>query len=62
MIEKINRESQQLHQHTSIMQQVTDGAKKEFSKYIVEAENYFWEDTFSAVESRTILDSCFDIW
>ncbi|KAI4364136.1 hypothetical protein MLD38_020267 [Melastoma candidum] len=60
MIEKITYESQQLHRHTSNMQQVSDGAKEELGKYTFEVENNFWEDTFSAVESRTILDSCFN--
>lgn len=62
IIDLNTREEQRLHHQTTDMQHIAADARKELTKYIVEAENNFLEDTFSVGESRAVLDSCFEEW
>lgn len=52
------QESTKLKQEMSEMQQVSTVAKKELSEYIEKVESHFIEDTFSAAESRAVMDEC----
>lgn len=60
IIDLSTREEQRLHHQTTHMQHIAADGRKELTEYIVEAENNFLEDTFSAGESRAVLDSCFE--
>ncbi|KAK7853037.1 kinesin-like protein kin-5b [Quercus suber] len=51
-------ESKKLKQEMSEMQQVSTVAKEELGEYIEKAESHFIEDTFSATESRAIMEEC----
>lgn len=46
----------------SEMQQVSTVAKEELGEYIEKAESHFIEDTFSATESRAIMEECLHEW
>ncbi|XP_059462978.1 kinesin-like protein KIN-5B [Corylus avellana] len=53
------QESTKLKQEMSEMQQVSTVAKKKLSEYMEKLESHFMEDTFSAAESRAIMEDCF---
>ncbi|XP_030926960.1 kinesin-like protein KIN-5B [Quercus lobata] len=53
------QESKKLKQEMSEMQQVSSVANKELGEYIEKAETHFIEDTFTATESRAIMEECF---
>jgi kinesin family protein 11 len=44
------------------MQQVSTVAKKKLSDYMDKLDSHFMEDTFSAAESRAIMEDCFHEW
>ena len=51
-----------MKQEMSEMQQVSTVAKKELNEYIEKVESHFIEDTFSAAESRAVMDECLHEW
>lgn len=44
------------------MQQVSTVANKKLSEYMEKLESHFVEDTFSAAESRAIMEDCLHEW
>jgi kinesin family protein 11 len=46
----------------SEMQEVSTVAKKKLSEYIENLESHFVEDSFSAAESRAIMEDCLHEW
>lgn len=44
------------------MQQVSNVAKEELTEYVEKVESHFMEDTFSAAESRTVMEDCLYEW
>ncbi|KAL9429121.1 hypothetical protein AB3S75_031015 [Citrus x aurantiifolia] len=52
------QQNKRLQNEISSVQQVSTDARKEFNKYRQNAESHFMEDTFSAAESRAIMENC----
>ncbi|GLT38881.1 hypothetical protein SLA2020_130990 [Shorea laevis] len=50
------QENRVLQHQMSMMQQVSTDAKEELSKYIAKIQRHFVEDTFSAAESRSVME------
>ncbi|XP_031273396.1 kinesin-like protein KIN-5B [Pistacia vera] len=51
------QQNKRLQREISSMQQVSTDARTELSKYVEKVESHFMQDTFSAAESRTIIDN-----
>lgn len=56
------QQNKRLQKEISSMQQVSTDAKKELSKYAQKVESHFMEDTFSAAESRVIMENNIQEW
>ncbi|KAG7964695.1 hypothetical protein I3843_09G183900 [Carya illinoinensis] len=52
------QENTRLKHEISKMQQVSNVAKEELTEYVEKVESHFMEDTFSAAESRTVMEDC----
>lgn len=44
------------------MQQVSTDARKELSKYVEKVDSHFMQDTFSAAESKAIIENFIEEW
>ncbi|XP_044495874.1 kinesin-like protein KIN-5B [Mangifera indica] len=51
------QQNKRLHIEISHMQQVSTDARKELSKYVEKVDSHFMQDTFSAAESKAIIEN-----